>query len=685
MKQVLAILLAALLGWPAHAQEPSDALEAAAEVGSVSLKRPFWIAVKIMPEEGAYLPWFDSETGGRAVYLSLGQAGGFSPGELILPTPEIDDNAPRHLGPLWLLQEVIPPERLPSANDYRIAGEVAWTECEDIECYERRGGFALTLPPGRGEADPQAASLFAELRGAAPELLPWPVTFEASGENFTLAIETGERTSGIAEARFLSTRSRAGGFLSVPAPMEAEDGKLVLALEPPDNFMAPGAIEGLVYIERRDGGRAVYALEARNSGGGEGVSLTSSGFKGLTVWLALGFAFLGGLLLNLMPCVFPVLTLKVFGLVKSAARSRTAFALDGLAYTGGILVSFAIVALALLTFRAAGEQVGWGFQLQSPLFVTVLSLIMFLVTLNFAGLYEIRVPFALEPGRKGEGVAGAFYTGVLATVLATPCTAPFMAPALGFALTLPTGAALGVFLGLGLGLAFPYLLVSLIPKAQKLFPKPGRWMVIFRRVLAVPLAATLGWLLWVLHRQAGWEAVGAAGLYMALLTGLIVLYKKTRALKPAVRGAALGLAVIVAGGAAHLAWPALETGQQRQSRYPGEVVEFSSEAVWNLRLQGKGVFVNFTADWCLTCLVNERMVLSKPKFRQFLEVNGIVYMEADWTSPDPGIAAALDNLGRSALPVYAFYPPGGPSKDVVLLPEVLTLEGAIERIAARLD
>lgn len=686
MSKFVAFLLALVLAWPAQAQQPPEALTAAAEVESVAAKRPFWIAVRITPQEGDVIPWFDPETGGRAVYLSLDGAGGFSPGELILPPPGISGGAPRWQGAVWLLQEVLTPARLPNAADYRIAGEVAWSECEDFECRERRRAFSLTLPAGRGEADPRAAPLFASLRQAAPRLLPWPVSFAAGEQDFTLAIEAGAQAGGIADARFLSARARAGGFLSQPVVMERENGRLVLELQPPGGFMAPGTIEGLVYAESAGGGRTVYALQAPNSAAaGEGVSLTSSGFRGLTVWLALGFAFLGGLLLNLMPCVFPVLTLKVFGLVKSAARSRAAFALDGIAYTAGILVSFAIVALALLTFRAAGEQVGWGFQLQSPAFVTALSLVMFLVTLNFAGLYEIRVPFALEPGRKGEGVAGAFYTGVLATVLATPCTAPFMAPALGFALTLPTLAALGVFLGLGLGLAFPYLLVSLVPKAQKLFPKPGRWMATFRRVLAVPLAATLGWLLWVLHRQAGWEAVGAAALYMALLLGLIVLYKKSRGLKPAARGAALGLAVVIAGGLAHFAWPALEAAPARESDYPGEVVEFSPDRVWALRLQGRGVFVNFTADWCLTCLVNERLVFKNPKFQRFLEANGIVYMEADWTSPDPEIAAALDNLGRSALPVYAFYPPGGPSKEVVLLPEVLTLEGAIERIAARLN
>lgn len=657
-----------------------------AEVTSVSLERPFWIAVPVVPLKGNYIPWIDAETGGRGVVLDFALPPGFEKGETLIDPPKALFNGEifGYQEYFWIMQEIIPGEDAKRQDVYTIPGYVAWQECAGIECLDFEEQLALKLPSGKGYADPENAELFHDVRKELAQMLPWPVTYRAAGGEFSLTLLTGERDG--APFQDMTVLPDWGGdpagFNSQLKFSRTRDGINVSGTAP--GFMAKNDLTGFLYLTR-NGKTKAYRFEVRNEiQTEEGRIADKPGIAGLTFWAALGFAFIGGLILNLMPCVFPVLTLKVFGLVKAGTRSPKHMKVDGLAFTAGILLTFAFVALLLLTFRAAGEQVGWGFQLQSPYFVTVLVLIIFTVTLSFAGLFDIRLPFAIEDKPGAEGAMASFYTGMLATVVATPCTAPFMAPALAFALTLPTGEALAIFLGLGIGMAFPYLLVSFVPAVQKVFPKPGRWMVILRKILAIPLLATVGWLVYVLHSQVGAPGVYAALSYMALIAGVLLAIRATKDWRKGMRWTVFAaLAVIVAGNTINTL-PVLENVKERPKIAGGDVQEWSDEAVWNYRLQGKGVFVNYTATWCLTCIVNEKTVFAKDKFQQYLVDHNIVYMEADWTNHSAAIKRSLEDLGRSALPVYVFYPPGGPTEDPVLLPEILTLDKALEILDAHL-
>jgi len=672
-------------GFPARAADEGEE-RAVAEVTSIAPGRPIWIAVYIDPEPGSYVSWVDLETGDKGLGVNLTLPPGFRKGELVRPAPmPVEGNIVFGNGEaFWALQEILVDRSVAPQDAFTITGNAFWYECAEIECYDARRAFSLNLPFGLGEANPGAGDIFAWARAEAPPWLPWPLHYRADATTIEIEIFMDKASARAVDSIYiLPVRGMKQGNLRSHLDLSRSADGIFLQAIPSEDFMPGMKLDALLFISSKEGGTTVYRAEAVNLLQEDlGFSLDSPGFKNMTLWLALGLAFLGGILLNLMPCVFPVLALKVFGVVKAGAVSPRRLKADALAYTAGILLSFIIVALVLLTVRSMGQQVGWGFQLQSPYFITVLALVLFLVALSFAGLFHIRLPFALAFKPGADGMLGSFYTGMLATVVATPCTAPFMAPALGFALGLPTLEAVLIFLGLGLGLAAPYLLIGFIPGASALFPKPGPWMETFKKVLVIPIAATIGWLLWVL-----WSQVGAGGawvplVYMGLAAAFLVILRESKKWPGRARPLALG--VYLLSGIALVQLTITPLGTTIQRPVAGEAVKFSEGVLWNLRLQGKGVFVNYTATWCLTCLVNEKLVFSKAKFQQFLADNNIVYMEADWTNPDDEIAGSLEALGRTALPVYAFYPPGGPTYDPVLLPEILTMETALEILSSKL-
>lgn len=378
---------------------------------------------------------------------------------------------------------------------------------------------------------------------------------------------------------------------------------------------------------------------------------------------ALVFAFIGGLILNLMPCVLPVLSLKVLSLSRKAEASRGDALKHGLAYTAGVLASFALIGAALLALKAGGTAIGWGFQLQSPAFVLALVIIVFLVALNLLGLFELPVLF----GGKGQAIAskntatGSFATGVLAVALATPCTAPFMAPALGAALTLPALASMLVFLVLGLGLAAPYLLVSISPALRRLLPKPGAWMQRFKEFLAFPMFATTAWLVWVLGEQTGGIGLMQAfALLIALALALWGLKRNHHALWRAF------WKVLLIGS---IACALVNPPQLRAGSFIHENAAFDAAEIARLRSAKTPVFVDATAAWCLTCKLNERVALKNSRIVSLFKERNITFMVADWTKRDEAITAWLTSFGRNGVPLYVYYPPG---KEPVVLPQLLT-------------
>lgn len=387
----------------------------------------------------------------------------------------------------------------------------------------------------------------------------------------------------------------------------------------------------------------------------------------ITLPLAALFAFLGGLILNLMPCVLPVLSLKALGMASShdSAGQRIA---HGWWYTAGVVLSFLAIAAVLIGLKSAGSAIGWGFQLQSSWFVAGLVYLFFVMALLLAGAADFSgqwMGFG-QSLASGGGYRGSFFTGGLAVLVASPCTAPFMGTAMGFALTQGTATALLVFSCLGLGMAAPFLLLSYLPQLNRLLPKPGAWMERFREFLAFPLLATAIWLLWVIGRQSGADGV-ALVLIGCLLIALALWFNggawAVKASRAALFGAALAL----------LASPSLQPQGNVESTLAAADNRFSEARVAELQAQGTPVFVNFTADWCITCLANESLVLSKDEIKTAFVERDVAYLKADWTNYDPVISATLESWGRSGIPLYLYYPAEA-GAEVIVLPQILSID-----------
>ncbi len=404
---------------------------------------------------------------------------------------------------------------------------------------------------------------------------------------------------------------------------------------------------------------------------------------------AMAFALLGGLILNLMPCVFPILAMKAAALAASAhdaRRSRT----DGLAFLAGVLVTFLILAGVLIGLRAAGEAVGWGFQLQSPPVTAALALLMLGVALNLSGVFHVGAGLqgaGSGPLSRLPGGVGAFFTGALAVIVAAPCTAPFMAFALGAALLMPWPMALAVFLMLGLGLALPYVVVSLSPRLLAKLPRPGAWMERLKTLLAFPMYGAALWLAWVFSRQTGAEALGllfVAGLLAAAGLWLVGAGQAERALgRRGVIHSTAGVALLVlAGGALTLAARApVETSAARAETAGPQASPWSAQAVESALAQGRPVLVNFTADWCVTCKINERTSLTSAGVKRAMEQTNAIYLVGDWTRRDDAITAELQRRGRSGVPLYLLYRPGQAEPEV--LPQLLTEGVVVEALTKR--
>ena len=389
-------------------------------------------------------------------------------------------------------------------------------------------------------------------------------------------------------------------------------------------------------------------------------------------WALLG-ALLGGLILNLMPCVFPILAIKVLGFTQHGS-SHAAHRADGLAYTAGVVLSFLALGSLMLLLRTAGHQLGWGFQLQSPTVVALLTVLFVVIGLNLSGVFELRsfVPSRLAAHQAQQPLVNAGLTGVLAVAVASPCTAPFMGAALGLAIALPTWQALAVFAAIGLGMALPYLAASWIPAVARALPRPGRWMDSFKKFMAFPMFGTAVWLLWVLGQQTGIN--GAAALLALLVTLALVLWALGQAGRTRWVAGALAVALaafLVPALAPHVVAPAPELAAAAQVEPGSRWQPWSGARVDALLADGQPVFVDFTAAWCVTCQYNKKSTLSKPEVLAALDAANVQTLRADWTRRDPAIGTAIQALGRSGVPVYLLQAPGQPP---VILAELLTVD-----------
>ena len=667
------------LAAPAPAS-PLVRVELLAETQSIAAGRTFWIALRQEITPGWHTYWMNPGDAGEPPRIEWTLPAGFTAGEIQWPPPERIAAGPAmsygYSREVVLPIAVTAPPGLGPGARVTLRGQASWIVCEKT-CIPEEAAIALTLPvtATTPAPDPRGAPLIAAARRAVPAPSPWPASFVATPERVTFAIAArGLDAQRVSEAWFYPAR---WGAIEHAAPQRwrIDDAGLTLEVaRGPLPEAVAGPVEGvLVVSERLDSGIAHQAFTVRAEPRAAG--------PGLSLLQAAALALAGGLVLNLMPCVLPVLSAKALGLVRHASGRRAALRAHGLAYTAGVLASFALVAGTLLGLRAGGQQLGWGFQLQSPLFVTLLAYVLFVMALSLSGVIVVgaRWTGAGQALAARPGYAGSFFTGALATVAATPCTAPFMSAALGYAVTQPWTSALLVFEALGLGLALPYLLLTLVPAWQRLLPAPGSWMVRLEQLLAFPLYASVAWLVWVVSQQAGPSGVAAALAGLVLIAFAVGLSR----ISPAAGGRwrRVATASVVALGVAAIGAPALDSlvdtrAAARGARAEGGAWEpFSPQRLAELRAAGTPVFLNVTAAWCLTCLVNERVALRSSAVTDAFARKGVVRLKADWTTRDPAITRVLGSFERNGVPLYLLYPPG-PAAEPIVLPQILT-EGVV--------
>ena len=669
---------------------PRVRAELVSEVASFAPGQTFWVGLHQRISPGWHTYWVNPGDSGEPPRIEWTLPPGFTAGEIAWPLPE---KIPVGLamtygysGEVVLPIPVTPSSALGPGDRVTLRGRASWLVCEQT-CIPEQAPIALTLAVARGvpAPDPRGAPLIAAARRNVPTPSPWAASFVAAPETISFTVEAprllADRITGVS---FYPAR---WGAIDLTAPQRVRVDSGGIRLDVARGALREAAtapIEGvLVVAERLDGGVARHAFSMTAQPVRVGAPRDRSSAALLH---ALVLAFAGGLVLNLMPCVLPVFSVKALGLVHHAGSRPAVLRAHGLLYGAGVLVSFALVAGALIALRAGGEEIGWGFQLQSSAFVTLLAWLFFTVALAFSGVIVVSSRFA----GAGQSFAarsdyvGSFAAGALATVAATPCTAPFMGAAVGFAITQPWPIALVVFQALGLGLALPYLVLTFVPAWSRLVPRPGPWMARLQELLAFPLYASAAWLIWVVSQQTGPLGVAAALAGLVLIAFAASLHRALDGVRARWRRAATWavaglLPLLIAGSAALAPFGAGSRPQGPESPTEGRLgwEPFSPERLAALRASGKPVFVNFTAAWCVTCLVNERVALKSAAVADALAKKGVTPLKADWTNRDPAIGLVLGSLGRSGVPLYVLYPAGaGNGAAPTLLPQILT-EGAV--------
>lgn len=657
-------LVAALLLWtlPLAAQQPNriaaDLVAEGPYVGGETLM----VALRFRPQEGWHGYWANPGEAGLGMQLAWNLPQGWEAGEAQYPVPElltlfgiVNHAYERHYA---VLVPIAVPLDANVANIAPITVDAQWLACSDELCVPEGARLTLRFP----QDTPELRALFDTDRAAIPPLLDQEGTFAYSADRLRIAIPLPAAVELVNPHVFIE---QAGTVDYAGVQTFFRDGDLLVAEIPRGGLLAePGQVSGILAFSDRGEGVRFEAAPGTVPAGGFPVG--RAGVDTPLVLLLAG-ALLGGLLLNLMPCVFPILSLKALTLAR-ASESGVRAKREGLAYTAGVILACLVLGALLLGLRAAGEQVGWAFQLQQPLVVAGLLALATLITANFAGLFEIpSLPI------RGRGEGGAFATGLLAAVVATPCTGPFMAAALGAALLLPAAQALLLFAMLGLGLALPFLLLGFVPALRSLLPKPGAWMETFRKLMAVPMGLTALALVWL-----AWRLGGTHFAFAALAAGVVLCV----AMVSAQRGSRT--VTLIAGVLALYFVTSLPFRVEGQAPASAESlldpVSYGASALAEARASGAPVFLWFTADWCITCKVNESVAIERADTRAAFEAAGVVAMRGDWTRADPAITRFLEAQGAAGVPLYMWYPAGGEGEQ---LPQVLTHDLLAGKAAAR--
>lgn len=680
--------------------------ELVAEVASIQPGEPFRMALRMKMDEHWHTYWVNPGEAGLATTLEWTELpDGFTAGPIHWPTPKryLQEDIMNYVyeGEVFLIFTMTPPSTLEPGQTVTFKAQADWLECDPTQCVPGGGKLTLALPvqAGTPQASPWADD-FEETEDNWPQDLSdhWEVSASTSADGYQLHLKPVKNAKSNPDDVYFYSRQ---AQVSPSAPQlfkQLDDGRFELALTA-DAHAAPDATHLPGVLTSANGWLAdgtVKAMELNPQLTAKAATMadTEAAPSGRTLGLAplLGLALLGGLILNLMPCVFPVLGLKIMGFVNQAGEERGKIVQHGLVFTAGVLISFWLLAGLLLVLRAGGQELGWGFQLQEPGFVLALAVVLLVFGLNMSGVFEFgnsAVGIGSQLTAKG-GLSGSFFSGVLATVVATPCAAPFLAPALGGALSLPAFPSIMVFTAIAIGLSAPYLILSAFPSLVKLLPRPGAWMETFKQSMAFLLYATVAYLIWVLAGQV--EAV----LLRDILLGLVLIsvgcwvygrwgapHRSTTS-----RWVARVLALACIAGPLAYAFNGMANEARQQTSLAealesGEQPDFlvwqkwSPERVKTLRAEGRPVYIDFTARWCATCQVNKKAYDSQAVIDAFLR-NNVALLKADWTRKDPAITRELANFGRSAVPFNVLYVPG--QAEPLIMPEIFTSSTVLEKL-----
>jgi MAF protein len=731
------VLIQACLQAPAAAAESVKVRSEHTEVSLISEftavqpGKPLRVALKLKSDPDWHTYWINSGDSGLATSIRWILPEGFSAGPIEWPYPSVIRQDPLvtygYHGETWLFTTLQVPGSLTPGSKVVVRAEADWLECE-IPCLPGQAELSLDLNvQAAAQVSPAWQQGATQFLGQLPQAAPAGyLAFEQNDKILIL------KSNLLAQDAYFFPYD--GELLDHAAPQILRTGESMLTLEIQRSRLKPGLVERLagvlvltakgqkqayeVNLTDKDVLRPVYAVpptkpsalqtkptlketpqlsRVQELAAAPQSVVQSKPFaiqepqKPISLMLALAFAFLGGLILNLMPCVLPVLSLKILGFVTQRGHPGELRA-HGLIWTLGVLVSFWLLSGILLALRWGGSSLGWGFQLQSPGMVAALAVVFLLLTLNLAGFFEVGLLLTRFGGRSsksGEKNGQAFAAGVLAVVAATPCTAPFMGAAMGYALTQPVAVVFAIFTSLGLGMAFPFLVLAFVPGGLKFLPKPGPWMNTFKKVLALPLGLTVVWLLWVLAVQVEVSArLWSAGFLLAAALAAISygrVHPSALAGVPAARRKSGLFLILLILAAALTVWSA-ERGVKIQPESDGIKATtpgvpwrvYAREEADRLVREGRPVFINFTARWCLSCQVNDRLVFRSREVADAFRARGIQAFKADWTSKDAVIAQALAGYGRASVPLYVFY--NGQSKNPRFLPEVLTTRLVLEAL-----
>jgi thiol:disulfide interchange protein/DsbC/DsbD-like thiol-disulfide interchange protein len=639
---------------------------------SIGPGQKFRIGVLYKIEPGWHIYWRYSGDSGVPTKIEWHLPPGFKVHDLQWPLPareqepgdlEVFDYSSETL----LFAMVEAPGTLP-AGPIVVQAKTDWLVCQSL-CVPGRAQLTMNLDAGPSSSPSSTAQLFDKYAAQVPKPLEngIQVSFSRTGKNLEI------NASSIPNGEVLD-------FYPLP-PSDAVVGhvtrigtKLLLPIE--SEAKPLDKLDGVLVVgsgENRQG----HQVAATLASGATPISATLADFSAIVQ--ALGFALVGGLILNFMPCVLPVISLKIFGFVSEAGeRAQKVFRLS-MAFSLGILACFAALSLVVILVRATGAQVGWGFQFQDDRFIVCIACLIFAFALNLFGVYEFSVSARATQGlaklASGHGYGSAFFQGVFATILATPCTAPFLGTASAFAFAQPSWITFVVFMFVGFGMALPYLVLAVNPKWLRFLPRPGNWMVRFRQCMGFLLIGTLLWLVWILGQMKGVDAVVQLGAMLLLIS--ILAWIKGAFWTPVSSHRSRVLAAVAMCVAV-----LLSVGAYGFVTRPSQLVwqQFTKGSLEKALASGRPIFIDFTADWCLTCKTNERFAIDTPQVRQAFTKQNAILLKADWTRGDPEITDVLKKHGRAGVPMYLVYPRGGKEEQAMLLPELITSQTVLEAL-----